>query len=76
MDLIVDALKNLYVAMGGSADDVSDITLNAKMIDAIAVLAGSVLKAELPDNPTANGTYLLQAVKSNSGTVLSWVTKE
>ncbi len=80
MDLTVDALKALYVALGGSADDVANITLIPDMINAIAPLASTLVTAatakELPTNPTANGTYNLQAVKSNTGTTLSWAAKE
>lgn len=79
MDTTVDALKALYVALGGTASDVADIMLIPDMITAIATVAGSVATAasaaELPENPTANGTYNLQAVKSNSGTTLSWAAK-
>lgn len=38
MDTTVQALKNLYVALGGEAADVADITLIPDMINAIAQL--------------------------------------
>ncbi len=41
MDRTVDALKNLYVALGGEAADVADITLIPDMINAIAELKES-----------------------------------
>ena len=75
MNSTVDALKALYVALGGSADDVVNITLIPDMINAIATVAAAATAKELPDNPTSNGTYNLQAVKSNSGTALSWAAK-
>lgn len=79
MDKTIDALKNLYVALGGDAADVANITIIPEMINAIATQAATVTTAasakELPDNPTSNGTYNLQAVKSNSGTALSWAAK-
>ena len=69
------ALKALYVALGGSADDVANMSLIADVIQAIATKVATLsLTAELPANPTANGTYNLQAVKSNTGTALSWAS--
>jgi hypothetical protein len=44
--LTVDALKEVYKSLGGSADDVANMTLNADVIAAIATKvagAGSVL---------------------------------
>lgn len=44
----VNALKALYVALGGSADTVAALTLNAEVINAIATLVdttGGVLPA-------------------------------
>lgn len=76
MDTTVDALKALYVALGGSAETVANITLIPDMINAIATVAATVTAAELPKDPTSNGTYNLQAVKSNSGVTLSWAAKE
>ena len=46
MDRTVDALKALYVALGGSADDVATVAIIPDMINAIATLAGSAV--ELP----------------------------
>lgn len=48
MDTTVDALKALYVALGGTADDVADIVLIPDMINAIAALITSGATAELP----------------------------
>lgn len=80
MDKTIDALKNLYVALGGTAADVANITIIPEMINAIATQAATVVTAantaELPANPTTNGTYNLQAVKSNSGTAISWAAKQ
>ena len=46
--------------------------------DVLTVVEGAWAKAdvpkELPDPPTANGTYRLQAVKSNDGVTYSWVS--
>ena len=46
MDTTVDALKNLYVALGGEAADVADIVLIPDMINAIADLKTSQAEAE------------------------------
>ena len=57
MDTTVEALKNLYVALGGDADDVANITLIPDMINALAAIAGSTL--ELPKvKSTDNGSVL------------------
>lgn len=37
----VTALKALYVALGGDADDVANVNLIADMINAIAILIGT-----------------------------------
>ena len=48
MDTTVDALKNLYVALGGDADDVADVTFIPDMINAIATVAPTAIAAVLP----------------------------
>ena len=59
MNTTVDALKALYVALGGSADDVADITIIPDMINAIATVAASATQAELPAvKSTDNGKVL------------------
>ena len=78
MDNTLDALRALYVAAGGSLDDVKNLVLIPDLINAIATKVALIVTAagakELPANPTANGTYNLQAVKNNSGTTLSWAS--
>ena len=48
MMLTVDALKALYVALGGSADTVADLVLIPDVINAIATLVSSGLPGALP----------------------------
>lgn len=48
MDNTITALKNLYVAMGGTADDVADVVIIPDMINAIADLVTSGATKELP----------------------------
>lgn len=63
MNTTVDALKALYVALGGSADDVANIVLIPDMINAIATVAGSVATAastkELPSVTASNNGQVL-----------------
>ena len=42
MDNNIKALQNLYVALGGDADDVAGVTTNADMINAIAGIAANL----------------------------------
>lgn len=46
---IVEALKNLYAALGGDAADVADVVNNAEMVNKIAELVESG-GAVLPTN--------------------------
>ena len=45
----VDALKGLYVALGGSAEDVADLLLIPEVITAITTLVSAGLPGSLPD---------------------------
>lgn len=59
MDTTVVALQNLYVALGGDADDVANITIIPDMINAIATQAEKAVAAELPEvSATDNGSVL------------------
>lgn len=59
MNQTVDALKALYVALGGSADDVAEINLIPDMILAIAEVAETAVAPELPKvTATDNGKVL------------------
>lgn len=46
MDKTIDALKNLYVALGGEAETVANITIIPEMINAIAELDFSALTSD------------------------------
>lgn len=67
MDTTVDALKALYVALGGTAADVANIVLIPDMINAIATVAGSVATA-------ANTKELPSVSSSDNGNVLTVVS--
>ena len=62
--LTVDALKALYVALGGSADDVAGLTLIPDVISKIATQAAVVTAA-------ANAKELPAVTSSNNGQVLT-----
>ena len=61
MDNNVDALKALYVALGGDADDVADISLISEMIKAIATVVPAS-SALLPTVTAANDGDILKVV--------------
>ena len=55
----VEALKAVYTALGGDADDVADITTTAEMILAIATVIPTATASELPKvTATDNGSVL------------------
>lgn len=59
MDNTITALQALYVALGGSASTVANITIIPDMINAIATLISSGGAAELPTvTATDNGKVL------------------
>ena len=62
MDRTVDALKALYVALGGTAADVANITLIPDMINAIATVAASATAAELPKVTSSDNGKVLTVV--------------
>jgi len=66
MDNTITALKNLYVALGGSADDVANIVIIPDMINAIATVAATVTTAattkELPAVTTTDNDKVLTVV--------------
>lgn len=62
MTTTVDALKTLYVALGGSADDVKNTTLIPDMITAIATVAATATAPELPAVTAADNGRVLKVV--------------
>lgn len=80
MDNTIDALKALYVALGGTAADVADVVIIPDMINAIATVAAAVKEAanakELPavtstDNDkvltVVSGKWAKAALPTNNG---------
>ena len=62
MDRTVDALKALYVALGGTASDVVDVTLIPDMINAIATVMPTAIAAELPKVSSSDNGKVLTVV--------------
>jgi hypothetical protein len=58
----VEALKALYVAMGGAAEDVENLTLNAEVINALATVAATVASGILPEVTAADDGKVLTVV--------------
>lgn len=56
----VDALKALYVALGGNAEDVAEINLIPDMINAIATVAATATAPELPKVTAADNGKVLK----------------
>lgn len=63
MNLTVEALKELYIALGGNAPNVADITLIPDMIKAIAAHISGGGAAELPTVTTADNGKVLTVVE-------------
>ena len=62
MDNTLDALRNLYVALGGSAADVADLVLIPDLINAIATQAATATGAELPNVTSSDNGKVLTVV--------------
>lgn len=58
MKTIVEALKDLYVALGGKEQDVANLVLNPDVIEKIAAAAGDAVKPELPSLTGNAGKFL------------------
>lgn len=55
MNTTVEALKALYVALGGTAADVAEITLIPDMINAMVPLAAALVSAASEKELSADG---------------------
>ena len=55
----VKALKAIYVALGGNASDVANITLIPGMLNKIAIVAATATAAELPKVTSTNNGQVL-----------------
>jgi len=60
MDNTIDALRNLYVALGGDADDVENLVIIPDLINAIAALITSGATNELPTVTAADNGKVLK----------------
>lgn len=58
MKTIVEALKDLYVALGGKEQDAANLVLNPDVIEKIAAAAGDAVKPELPSLTGNAGKFL------------------
>lgn len=59
----VEALKGLYVALGGDADDVADITLISDMITEIAKVVTTAVAKELPEVDAEDNGKVLKVIE-------------
>lgn len=63
MTQTVDALKALYVALGGNAEDVADVNLIPDMIEAIATVAATATAPELPKVTASENGKVLKVIE-------------
>lgn len=59
----VEALKGLYVALGGDADDVADIMLISDMITEIAKVVATAVAKELPEVDAEDNGKVLKVIE-------------
>lgn len=65
MDRTIDALKNLYVSLGGTASDVANMTYIPDLINAIATVSANLvaaITAELPAVTASDNGKVLKVV--------------
>ena len=57
-----EALRDLYTAMGGSADDVTNLAITPELISALATAAATLAAATLPAVSSTNNGNVLTVV--------------
>lgn len=57
-----EALRALYTAMGGSADDVANLAITPELISALATAAATLAAATLPNVSSDNNGQILTVV--------------
>lgn len=62
MDNTLDALRALYIALGGTASDVADLVIIPDLINAIATLISSGATTELPKVTSSDNGKVLTVV--------------
>ena len=58
----VEALKALYVAMGGASEDVENLSLNSEVINALCTVASGISGSVLPEVTAADDGKILKVV--------------
>ena len=58
----VEALKDLYVALGGDASDVANITTNDAIAEALAAIAPTAIASVLPKVTSSDNGKVLMVV--------------
>lgn len=58
----LEALKKLYVAMGGAEEDVANLTINADVIASLSDLAEAIVASVLPEVTDADDGKVLTVV--------------
>lgn len=58
----VEALKALYIAMGGAAEDVENLSLNSEVINALCTVAGGIAGSVLPEVTAEDDGKILKVV--------------
>ncbi len=64
MDNTLDALRKLYIALGGQAADVANLVITPELINAIATLVSAGLTEALPAVTASNNGQVLTVVNA------------